>query len=137
MRERFKLWFHGDSNAKLTVAEEAWSGIIGGALACWNPPFEVARIEMQAAANAGEPPRSMVQVGGWVQFVGGCVRVTCVYSNMSHDALFAYAHPQVFQGIVKTEGVQGLFKGIIPRIGLGIWQTLFMVTGAKLLKQYL
>jgi hypothetical protein len=44
---------------------------------------------------------------------------------------------QVFQSIVKTEGVGGLFKGIIPRIGLGIWQTLFMVTGAKLLKQYL
>lgn len=44
---------------------------------------------------------------------------------------------QVFQGIVKTEGAGGLFKGIIPRIGLGIWQTLFMVTGAKLLKQYL
>jgi hypothetical protein len=44
---------------------------------------------------------------------------------------------QVFQSIVKTEGMGGLFKGIIPRIGLGIWQTLFMVTGAKLLKQYL
>ena len=81
-------------------------------------------------------------VGGfnsWEVVVGGrlCSCDTCVYSNMSHDALFAYAHPQVFQGIVKTEGVQGLFKGIIPRIGLGIWQTLFMVTGAKLLKQYL
>lgn len=44
---------------------------------------------------------------------------------------------QVIGGIVKTEGAGGLFKGIIPRIGLGIWQTLFMVTGAKLLKQYL
>ena len=148
VRERFKVLFHGDPNAKLTVAEEAWSGIIGGAhyngrgpggkdplhsinqsklhvrcrgladavpfhsildsttgaLACWNHPFEVARIEMQAAANAGEAPRSMMQV---------------------------------FQGIVKTEGVGGLFKGIVPRIGLGIWQTLFMVTGAKLLKRAL
>ena len=105
VRERFKVLFHdGDTKAKLTVAEEAWSGIIGGALACWNHPFEVARIEMQAAANAGEASRSMVQV---------------------------------FQTIVKNEGVGGLFKGIIPRVGLGIWQTLFMVTGAKLVKRAL
>jgi|TARA_B110000114_G_scaffold110837_1_gene116416 hypothetical protein len=27
-----------------------------------------------------------------------------------------------------------LFRGVAPRIGLGIWQTLFMVTGAKLIK---
>lgn len=26
-------------------------------------------------------------------------------------------------------GVEGLFKGVIPRMGLNIWQTLFMVTG--------
>jgi hypothetical protein len=36
--------------------------------------------------------------------------------------------------IVRVDGVRGLFRGIIPRIGLGIWQTLFMVTGAKLIK---
>ena len=31
----------------------------------------------------------------------------------------------------------GLFRGIAPRIGLGIWQTLFMVTGAKIVKDEL
>jgi hypothetical protein len=30
VRERFKVWLHNDPNAKLTVAEEAWAGIIGG-----------------------------------------------------------------------------------------------------------
>jgi hypothetical protein len=69
-----------------------------GTLACWNHPFEVARIEMQAAASAGEKSRSMVKVMG---------------------------------DIMQHEGVGGLFKGIIPRIGLGIWQTLFMVTGER------
>ena len=38
--------------------------------------------------------------------------------------------------IVKEYGVQGLFAGVVPRIGLGIWQTLFMVTGAKLFKEH-
>lgn len=69
-----------------------------GTLACWNHPFEVARIEMQAAASAGEKSRSMMEV---------------------------------FRMIVKTDGVKGLFQGLIPRVGLGIWQTLFMVTGEQ------
>jgi hypothetical protein len=28
-----------------------------------------------------------------------------------------------------SHGVAGLFKGVIPRVFLGMWQTLFMVTG--------
>ncbi|PFH38052.1 putative MC family transporter [Besnoitia besnoiti] len=41
---------------------------------------------------------------------------------------------QTLRAIVAQDGLAGLFKGIVPRIGLGVWQTLFMVTGAKLLK---
>jgi hypothetical protein len=96
--------FHDDANAKLTVAQEAGAGVIGGALSCWNHPFEVARIQMQTAAERGQPKQNMIQV---------------------------------FQTVVKENGPLGLFKGIVPRIGLGIWQTLFMVTGAKLVKQAL
>ena len=73
-------------------------------MACWNHPFEVARIEAQTLGNAGKPVGSMVSV---------------------------------MRAIVKTDGVGGLFRGIAPRIGLGIWQTLFMVTGAKLIKDEL
>eukprot|EP00922_Rhytidocystis_sp_ex-Travisia-forbesii_P039293 GHVS01058461.1.p1 GENE.GHVS01058461.1~~GHVS01058461.1.p1 ORF type:complete len:284 (+),score=31.62 GHVS01058461.1:383-1234(+) len=89
---------------KLTVPEEAASGIMGGMLSTWNQPFEVARIHMQAAANEGMPKQSLAQV-------------------LTH--------------IYRTDGPAGLFKGIIPRMGLGIWQTLFMVTGAKLVRQHL
>ena len=40
VREQFKVLLHdGDKSAKLTVAQEAWAGIIGGALSCWNHPF--------------------------------------------------------------------------------------------------
>lgn len=94
----------GKPEEKLTNAEEAMSGCIGGALACWNQPFEVARIQMQAAAAAGEPKQSMVQT---------------------------------FKSVVAEGGPQALFKGIVPRVGLGMWQTLFMVTGAKVLKPYM
>ncbi|KAF8820625.1 putative MC family transporter [Cardiosporidium cionae] len=44
---------------------------------------------------------------------------------------------RVFSTIIKEEGSSALFKGIIPRMCLGIWQTLFMVTGAKLIQEYL
>lgn len=33
--------------------------------------------------------------------------------------------------------MRGLFQGIVPRVLLGIWQTLFMVTGAKLVQDAL
>ncbi len=39
--------------------------------------------------------------------------------------------------VVKENGVKGLFQGIIPRWGLGVWQTLFMVTGPVLVKDAL
>ena len=104
-RGQMKVVFHnGDEKAKLTVSQEALSGVIGGALACWNHPFEVARIEAQAAAAAGE--KSVGMVG-------------------------------VLSNVVAKEGVGGLFAGIVPRLCLGIYQTLFMVTGAKLIRQYI
>ena len=36
-----------------------------------------------------------------------------------------------------VQGPKGLFKGLFPRVLLGIWQTLFMVTGAKLVQDAL
>lgn len=49
VRERFKVLLHdGDSHAKLTVAQEAWAGIIGGALSCWNHPFVSVVVESGA-----------------------------------------------------------------------------------------
>ncbi len=100
-RRRFKVLFHGDAKAKLTKAEEVSAGVVGGTLACWNHPFEVARIEAQARAAAGQPSLSMVNV---------------------------------MRLVVAESGVTGLFTGLVPRIGLGIWQTLFMVTGAKIVR---
>lgn len=95
---------YGDKKAKLSKGEEALSGCLGGALSCWNQPFEVARIQMQAAASAGEASKSMMET---------------------------------FSFIVKEQGVGGLFAGIVPRVGLGVWQTLFMVSGAKIIKEYI
>jgi hypothetical protein len=94
----FKVLFHGDATAKLTKTEEVGAGIVGGTLACWNHPFEVARIEAQARAAAGQPALSM---------------------------------PGVMKLVVAESGFTGLFTGLVPRVLLGIWQTLFMVSGRE------
>ena len=71
---------------KLSNAQEILAGTVGGTLSVWNQPFEVARIEMQASAAAGEKvKRGMVTV---------------------------------MKDIIKEQGVAGLFKGVVPRIGL-------------------
>jgi len=103
-RTRMRMSLHGDPKAKLTKPQEALCGIIGGTLSCWNHPFEVARIEMQSRAIAGES-----------------------YMGMG----------QVFRSVYAQYGIAGLFAGVIPRIGLNIWQTLFMVTGANMLREAL
>lgn len=102
-RERIKQFKGGDSSTRLSIGEEALAGIIGGSLSAWNQPFEVMRIEAQAAAARGLPPRSIVEVG---------------------------------KTIVKENGVLGLFQGVLPRCGLCVAQTLFMVTLPYILKPY-
>ena len=55
---------------------------------------------------------------------------------MGHS-LYEGPDASVMSDIIKTDGVGGLFRGITPRVFLGIWQTLFMVTGAKIFKDEL
>lgn len=98
--EGIRSFFRNRNDGKLSIRQEIVSGMLGGALSCWNHPFEVARIQMQASANEGGQKESLAR----------CLR-----------------------NIVKTQGPRKLFSGVIPRILLGMWQTLCMVTGVKLL----
>lgn len=101
VRSQIGQCFHGDKRARLSVKEEAMAGIVGGTLSCWNHPFEVARVEMQACALSGD--RSAGLLG-------------------------------TMRSIHAEYGMWGLFQGLIPRMGLNIWLTLFMVSGVHLLK---
>lgn len=40
------------------------------------------------------------------------------------------------QWIYKNNGIKGFYRGVVPRIGLGIWQTVCMVYGGELVKGY-
>ena len=39
-----------------------------------------------------------------------------------------------FKYILKTSGIKGLYRGVAPRIGLGVWQTVCMVALGDLAK---
>lgn len=39
--------------------------------------------------------------------------------------------------VYQTNGIKGLYKGVTPRIGLGVWQTIFMVSLGDYAKEYI
>ncbi|KAK6464872.1 mitochondrial carrier protein [Scheffersomyces coipomensis] len=42
-----------------------------------------------------------------------------------------------FSYIYKNNGIKGLYRGVTPRIGLGVWQTVFMVAFGDIFKRLL
>ncbi|KAI0094772.1 putative YHM2-protein of the mitochondrial carrier family [Irpex rosettiformis] len=95
-------------NEKLSALDKIISSTIGGALATWNQPIEVVRVEMQSmsksAGAAGRPEKLTIM------------------NTLSY--------------IYKENGIKGLYRGVTPRIGLGIWQTVCMVSFADYVKAW-
>ncbi|KAJ1971473.1 hypothetical protein H4R35_005238 [Dimargaris xerosporica] len=48
-----------DKSRKLTTSERLMASVVGGALACWNQPIEVIRVEMQSQAKAEGRPEKL------------------------------------------------------------------------------
>jgi len=90
---------------KLGAADKILSSSIGGALATWNQPIEVVRVEMQSMSKAANRP-----------------------SNLGIFGTLSYVY--------KENGIKGLYRGVTPRIGLGIWQTICMVSFADYVKAW-
>ncbi|KAF8530985.1 mitochondrial carrier [Gautieria morchelliformis] len=93
----------------LSALDKILSSAIGGALATWNQPIEVVRVEMQsmsknAVASANRPAKLTVL----------------------NTLAFVY----------RENGIKGLYRGVTPRIGLGIWQTICMVSLADFVKDW-
>lgn len=84
------------TDQKLGFGEKVAASTIGGALSCWNQPFEVLRVEMQSMKADPTRPADMT-----------------MYKTFRH--------------IVNESGVKGLFRGVVPRIGVASWATICMV----------
>jgi len=94
---------------ELGAMDKILASSAGGALATWNQPIEVVRVEMQsmskAAASANRP------------------------TNLTIANTLAY--------IYRENGLRGLYRGVSPRVGLGIWQTICMVSFADYVKVWM
>lgn len=89
---------------KLTFGEKICASTLGGALSCWNQPFEVVRIEMQSLkADPTRPSGSATMLG-----------------TAKH--------------ILRSSGPAGFFRGIVPRIGVAAWATICMVGFGDMVK---
>lgn len=62
--------------------------------------------------------------------------------NMSKEATASANRPakltifNTFGYIYKENGIKGLYRGVTPRIALGIWQTICMVSFADYVKEW-
>ncbi|GAA5831337.1 hypothetical protein JCM3766R1_003017 [Sporobolomyces carnicolor] len=93
---------------RLSTLDRVAASALGGALGCWNQPIEVVRVEMQSLAKQASADRPLKPTIG---------------------NTLAY--------IYKESGFKGLYRGVTPRIGLGIWQTVCMVSFADVVKEWL
>lgn len=91
---------------KLGALDKILASSIGGALATWNQPIEVVRVEMQSMSKATQ--------------------------NINRPQKLTVMNTLAF--IYKENGIKGLYRGVTPRIGLGIWQTVCMVSFADYVK---
>jgi len=88
----------------LNAMDKILASSIGGALATWNQPIEVVRVEMQSMAKGAVNRPQKLTIMNTLAF------------------------------IYKENGIKGLYRGVTPRIGLGIWQTICMVSFADYVK---
>ncbi|KAF9229140.1 mitochondrial carrier [Gyrodon lividus] len=93
-------------NENLGALDKILASSIGGALATWNQPIEVIRVEMQSMAKTT--------------------------ANVNRPQQLTILNTLAF--IYKENGIKGLYRGVTPRIGLGIWQTVCMVSFADYVK---
>lgn len=113
-------------NDKLSALEKIASSTIGGALATWNQPIEVVRVEV-----------SYPRIRAWSnQLIHGSIlqmqSMSKAAANSNRPAKLTIFNTLGF--IYRENGIKGLYRGVTPRIALGIWQTVCMVSFADYVK---
>ena len=113
----------GDS---LSAVEKIASSTIGGALATWNQPIEVVRVEVSCFGIRVKNGRLIH--GSILQMQS----MSKAAANSNRPAKLTILNTLAF--IYKENGIKGLYRGVTPRIALGIWQTVCMVSFADYVK---
>jgi hypothetical protein len=107
----------------LGALDKILASTIGGALATWNQPIEVVRVEVAILRTF----MALSQI-----FFFQMQSMAKSTANANRPAKLTIMNTLGF--IYRENGIKGLYRGVTPRIGLGIWQTICMVSFADYVK---
>ena len=79
-------------NGKLTTWERLFASVVGGALACWNQPIEVIRVEMQSQVKDPNRPQKMT--------IGSAAR--WIYQNNGLKGFYRGVTPRIGLSVYLT-----------------------------------
>lgn len=105
-------------NDKLSPLERILCSSVGGALATWNQPIEVIRVEVRFATPSLLQMQSLSKTAAEHRPAKPTIMNTAAY-------------------IYKENGIKGLYRGVSPRILLGVWQTVCMVSFADTVRDWM
>lgn len=107
---------------KLGALDRITASTIGGALGCWNQPIEVVRVEVSRARIARVPISGQGKLTTSVVHSGSQMQSMAKSTSANRPAKLTVFNTLGY--IYKENGIKGLYRGVTPRIGLGIWQTI-------------
>jgi hypothetical protein len=107
----------GANKGTKSFPREVAAGVLGGALSCWNTPFEVCRIKQQS-----ETARHIKSTAS---------RPTGPAGSSSAKAVNTW---ETMRQVYREAGVRGLFAGVEARVGQAVWQTIFMQVFPRFLR---
>ncbi|SCZ89024.1 BZ3500_MvSof-1268-A1-R1_Chr1-1g00901 [Microbotryum saponariae] len=87
------------------------NSLTGGVLGCWNHPIEVVRVEEAL----------LLKMQSLKKTTSAAARPTTMVST--------------FKTIYQEAGISGFFRGVTPRIGLGVWRTVCLVSLGDFVKE--
>ena len=118
-----------------SVSREIAAGVLGGAMSCWNTPFEVARIHQQSQSALQNSFASASADTGSCRADGGGTR----FGSGENGRVRGVAAPAestwaTLRRVHAAGGVRALFLGVEARVWQAVWQTLFMQVFPRLLR---
>lgn len=126
-------------DSKLDTSDKVIASAVGGALGVWNMPLEVIRVEMQSMkklpdGTARPQKLTMLSTLKYI-YKGELVAFTRFVIPSAHrpsrslllgavasPTFFAYPRLLTVSFRPTENGIKGLFRGVTPRIGLGVWR---------------
>lgn len=122
-----------------SVSREIAAGVLGGAMSCWNTPFEVCRIDQQSQSALQHSYASLSADTGSCRADGGGTRFgsgeNCRVRGVAMGAPAPAENTWVtLRRVHASGGVRALFLGVEARVWQAVWQTLFMQVFPRLLR---